>query len=295
MRQLRHRIVMAAGLLVLAGATTAALAQPQGAKRGQQAKTERSAPWSFGAARSVNRGPQQAQRTRSQARPSAAVAYSTVRVGGRLVREPVNAGGSFLPGFRVPQSWPQPQAPQRRAAAPSQPAGTVRHARTSRQAVRTQPASTHRASLAKVEPVPSIVSRYRPSALVAEARRYLGTNPTSMARLWCARFMNFVLKRVGQPGTGSDAAKSFAFYGRRISGPQYGAIAVMTRKGGGHVGIVTGVDRNGNPIVIAGNNGKRKVGVSVYPKRRVIAYVMPDGRAPAKASRLASARSSRTR
>jgi hypothetical protein len=33
----------------------------------------------------------------------------------------------------------------------------------------------------------------------------------------------------------------------------------------------------------------------VYPKRRVIAYVMPDGRAPAKNSRLASAKSSRTR
>ena len=105
--------------------------------------------------------------------------------------------------------------------------------------------------------------------------------------------MNFVLARVGMPGTGSDAAKSFALYGRRISGPQYGAIAVMTRKGGGHVGIVTGVDRNGNPILIAGNNGKRKVGISVYPKRRVIAYVMPDGRA--SSGRYASAKSSRTR
>jgi hypothetical protein len=28
----------------------------------------------------------------------------------------------------------------------------------------------------------------------------------------------FVLDRVGQPGTGSDAAKSFAHYGRRVSG-----------------------------------------------------------------------------
>jgi len=73
------------------------------------------------------------------------------------------------------------------------------------------------------------------------------------------------------------------------------AIAVLTRKGGGHVGIVTGVDRNGNPILIAGNNGKRKVGISVYPKRRVIAYVMPDGRGPARSTRVASAKSSRIR
>jgi hypothetical protein len=65
---------------------------------------------------------------------------------------------------------------------------------------------------------------------------------------------------------------------------------VLSRQGGGHVGIVTGVDRNGNPILIAGNNGRRKVGSSVYPKRRVIAYVMPDGRAPAGNIRLASAK-----
>jgi hypothetical protein len=72
-------------------------------------------------------------------------------------------------------------------------------------------------------------------------------------------------------------------------------IAVLTRRGGGHVGIVTGVDRNGNPILIAGNNGRRQVGISVYPKRRVIAYVMPDGSEPVGAGRYASAKSGRTR
>ena len=113
MRQLRHRIVLAIGLLVLAGVTTtAALAQPQGAKRGQQARTERHAPGPFGHARSANRGPQQMQRASLRARPSAAVTYRTTRVGGRLVREPVSSGGSFLPGFRVPQGWDQPSAPR---------------------------------------------------------------------------------------------------------------------------------------------------------------------------------------
>jgi len=110
--------------------------------------------------------------------------------------------------------------------------------------------------------------------VVREARRWLGGNPTRRSRLWCAAFMNFVLERTGRRGSGSDLARSFASYGHRVSGPQIGAIAVMVRKGGGHVGVVSGVDASGNPIVISGNHGHR-VAEAVYPSRRVYAYVMP--------------------
>jgi uncharacterized protein (TIGR02594 family) len=111
--------------------------------------------------------------------------------------------------------------------------------------------------------------------LVAEARKYMGTNPTARKKLWCATFMNFVLAKAGYDGTHSDAAKSFAFYGRRISEPEVGAIAVLTRgKRGGHVGVVSGIDSHGNPVIISGNHNKR-VGEAVYPRKRVIAYVMP--------------------
>jgi uncharacterized protein (TIGR02594 family) len=115
-------------------------------------------------------------------------------------------------------------------------------------------------------------------ALVSEARKYMGTNPTSRSRLWCATFMNLVLAKVGYAGTNSDAAKSFTYYGHRISAPRIGAIAVLTRgKNGGHVGVVSGIDSNGNPIIISGNHGRR-VGEGVYPRSRVIAYVMPSTR-----------------
>ena len=67
-----------------------------------------------------------------------------------------------------------------------------------------------------------------------------------------------VLQHSGYRGTGSDMASSFAKYGQRVSGPQVGAIAVMTRgRRGGHVGIITGIDASGNPIMISGNNGNR--------------------------------------
>ena len=113
------------------------------------------------------------------------------------------------------------------------------------------------------------------SSLVMEARHYLGGNPTGRGSLWCARFMNMVLQHTGHRGTGSDMASSFASYGHRISGPQVGAIAVMGRRGGGHVGIITGIDAHGNPIMISGNNGNR-VREAPISRGRIYAYVMPD-------------------
>jgi len=113
------------------------------------------------------------------------------------------------------------------------------------------------------------------SSVVAEARHWIGTNPTGRKSLWCARFMNFVLKRVGFAGTSSDLAKSFASYGKRLAGPKVGAIAVMNRgRSGGHVGVVSGFDSHGNPIVISGNYSRR-VAEAVYSRSRIFAYVAP--------------------
>ena len=65
-------------------------------------------------------------------------------------------------------------------------------------------------------------------------------------------------------------------YGTRVSGPQVGAIAVMGRRGGGHVGVVSGVDPNSNPIVVSGNH-YHTVAEFVYPAGRISAYVLPGG------------------
>ncbi|MGN1285913.1 MAG: TIGR02594 family protein [Bradyrhizobium sp.] len=121
----------------------------------------------------------------------------------------------------------------------------------------------------------SMAGGFGSSGIVATARRYLGGgNPTGRSSLWCARFMNMVLQQTGHRGTGSDMASSFAKYGTRVSGPQVGAIAVMGRRGGGHVGIITGVDAKGNPIMISGNSSHRVREVPVSPGR-IYAYVMP--------------------
>ncbi len=111
--------------------------------------------------------------------------------------------------------------------------------------------------------------------LVSEARKYIGTNPTGRGSLWCGAFMDLVLKRTGHPG-GGNLAWGYEHYGARISGPQVGAIAVMGRRGGGHVGVVSGIDANGNPIIVSGNHN-HAVAESVYPRGRIAAYVMPGG------------------
>lgn len=122
---------------------------------------------------------------------------------------------------------------------------------------------------------PAGVAGFGGSGLVAEARRHLGGNPTGRSSLWCGHFMNLVLQRSGMRASRSNTARSFASYGRRVSGPQVGAIAVMSRgKRGGHVGVVSGIDKSGNPIVISGNHGGR-VAEAVYPRGRIFAYVMP--------------------
>lgn len=56
--------------------------------------------------------------------------------------------------------------------------------------------------------------------------------------------------------------------------PRIGSIAVMSRRGGGHVGVVVSFDERGNPILKSGNYNRR-VATAVYPKSRIIAYVSP--------------------
>ena len=112
-----------------------------------------------------------------------------------------------------------------------------------------------------------------------EALKWMGASSRQVGvpypDLWCADFVNFILRRTGHSATNSRAAKSFLDYGKRIDTPRVGAIVVLTRaKNGGHVGIVRGTDGAGNIIVISGNHGNR-VSESMYPKNRVLGYVIP--------------------
>jgi uncharacterized protein (TIGR02594 family) len=117
------------------------------------------------------------------------------------------------------------------------------------------------------------------AAVLLEALRYRGKTANQLglpSQLWCADFMNYVLNKAGGKGTHSRSARSFLDFGKRLDGPRVGAIVIFARGGrnSGHVGVVRGTDGEGNPIVVSGNHG-HKVWESVYPKHKVLAYVMP--------------------
>jgi uncharacterized protein (TIGR02594 family) len=116
-------------------------------------------------------------------------------------------------------------------------------------------------------------------AVLLEALRYRGRNAKQLGlptQLWCADFMNLVLRKAGGKGTHSRAARSFLSFGKKLDSPRVGAIVIFRRGGpnNGHVGIVRGTDGAGNLVVISGNHGN-KVQESKYPKSRVLGYVMP--------------------
>jgi uncharacterized protein (TIGR02594 family) len=103
----------------------------------------------------------------------------------------------------------------------------------------------------------------------------VGTNPTGWKRQWCAKSLNMWLHKSGKKGCGGNTAISCLHAGRKLSGPQVGAIAVMKH----HVGIVKEV--SGSHITLVSGNhsgraGARSVGVGKYARGRVIAYVWPE-------------------
>src|SRR6476619_5403808 len=88
-------------------------------------------------------------------------------------------------------------------------------------------------------------------AIGLEALKWVGATSRQVGvpypDLWCADFINFILRRTGHATTNSRAAKSFLDYGKRIDSPRVGAIVVLKRGvNNGHVGIVRGTDGAGN-------------------------------------------------
>lgn len=110
--------------------------------------------------------------------------------------------------------------------------------------------------------------------LLAKARKYIGKNPTGWAALWCGKFMAMIAPDLAKRVPNPNMARSWAALPKAKT-PARGDIVVLKRGASpdaGHVGVVSGFDHHGNPVVISGNHN-RKVAESVYPKSRVIAYV----------------------
>lgn len=72
-------------------------------------------------------------------------------------------------------------------------------------------------------------------------------------------------------------AKGWLDWGQKLTGPTLGAVVVFERQGGGHVGIIAGIDTRGNLMVLGGNQGN-KVSIAPFERSRVIGYRWPPGK-----------------
>ncbi len=95
---------------------------------------------------------------------------------------------------------------------------------------------------------------------------------------WCGSAMAYWMQQAGLAYP-SDyyRALSWAKWGTNTYEPRLGSVAVLTRQGGGHVGIVTGVDQAARMVRLFGANQKDKVSELWFDMRRVTAYRQPVG------------------
>lgn len=95
---------------------------------------------------------------------------------------------------------------------------------------------------------------------------------------WCGVAVASWLSETGHPiPKHYYRALAWADYGAPQLGPLHGAIAVLSRKGGGHVGLVTGITRDGKHVRLLGGNQNDAVNEAWFPASRVTAYRLPVG------------------
>lgn len=90
---------------------------------------------------------------------------------------------------------------------------------------------------------------------------------------WCSAFVNWCVEKAGYEGTDSAAARSWLEWGKNVSKPCPGCIAVFTREGGGHVGFYIG--ETADTVKVLGGNQGDQVCVREYSKSRLLGYRMP--------------------
>jgi len=95
---------------------------------------------------------------------------------------------------------------------------------------------------------------------------------------WCGAFVASACKDAGYDYPKNYAsALAWAEWGAPLDGPRMGAVAVMTRAGGGHVGIVTGITHDRKLIRLLGGNQDDEVRESWFAASRITHYRSPIG------------------
>lgn len=95
---------------------------------------------------------------------------------------------------------------------------------------------------------------------------------------WCGSFVNWVMKEAGYETVSYPArALSWINFGYSAHKPVLGAIAVKSRKGGGHVCFVVGISKKGKYIYCLGGNQGDAVTVRKYRATAFKDFRLPIG------------------
>lgn len=121
------------------------------------------------------------------------------------------------------------------------------------------------------------------SALLSYAKANVGKRGPQLGlpgSLWCADFINAMLRRVGLPSTGSRMARSFVSHPKfeKIKAPQPGDIVVIARGRSsvyGHVALYNGSCGKGGIRLLGGNQAGGRVTNQCVSSVRVVGYVRP--------------------
>jgi uncharacterized protein (TIGR02594 family) len=100
---------------------------------------------------------------------------------------------------------------------------------------------------------------------------------------WCAGFVGWCMVNAGYIDDIPDyslGAKSWLKFGVSAHKPVFGAIAVKSRKGGGHVGFVVGRNRKRGTLYILGGNQSDAVCVKEYPENVWLDFRIPEDYTP---------------
>lgn len=95
---------------------------------------------------------------------------------------------------------------------------------------------------------------------------------------WCGAFVGGVLAECDLPIVSKGAsAKAWLNLKVALDKPAYGAVVVFNRPpiaSNGHVGFIVGKDKNGNLMVLGGNQGN-EVSIRPFDRKRVAGYRWP--------------------
>ena len=112
---------------------------------------------------------------------------------------------------------------------------------------------------------------------IIEYHATVETTPDANEVPWCSSFVNWCMEQAEVRGTDSATARSWERWGKKLSEPQLGAVAVFWREskssGKGHVGFF--VEETSRNVSVLGGNQGDQVSIAPQSKARLLGYRWP--------------------